>query len=76
MTIEAVSESPAYRREVGAVYREALERALAGDGRVEARWWETLRRHARVGLCNGFSFGRSGMEYLGPAAEPISRSTA
>ena len=74
--IEAVSESPAYRREVGTVYREALERALAGDGRVEARWWETLRRHARVGLCNGFYFGHSGMEYLGPAADSISRSTA
>ncbi len=66
--VEAVSESPAYRHEVGAVYREALERVLAGDARVAARWWETLRRHARVGLCNGFYFGRSGMDHVGAEA--------
>jgi putative protease len=66
--IEAVSESPAYRAEVGAVYREALACALAGDGTIEPRWWDTLRRHAPVGFCNGFAFGTSGMDYL--AAEP------
>lgn len=73
--IEAVSESPAYRHDVGAVYREALGRALAGDGRIEARWWPTLRGHARLGLANGFAFGRSGMEYL-PAADATARSSA
>ncbi len=68
--IEAVSERPAYRAQVGAVYRDALARALAGDPALEPRWWETLRRHARVGFCNGFSFGRSGMEYVGATPEP------
>jgi U32 family peptidase len=68
--IEAVSESPAYRAEVGAVYREALARAQAGDRVIEPRWWDTLRRHARVGFCNGFAFGRSGMDYLGAVPTP------
>ena len=63
--IEAVSESPTYRYEVGTVYREALTRALAGDVELEPRWWETLRRHAKLGFCNGFYFGQSGMEYVG-----------
>lgn len=63
--IETVSESPAYRREVAAVYRAALDRAVAGQGTPEEGWWEVLRRHARIGLCNGFYFGRSGMDYAG-----------
>ena len=62
--IEAVSESPAYRAAIGAVYREALTRAMAGDGRPEARWWQAIRDHARLGLCNGFYFGQSGMDYV------------
>jgi putative protease len=62
--IEAVSESPAYRREIGRVYREALERACSGSCALEERWLQTVRRHARIGLCNGFYFGRSGMEYV------------
>ena len=69
--IEAVSESPAYRLEVGRVYREALERACSGTDGTEERWWDTLRRHARIGLCNGFYFGKSGMEYLGVRPEAI-----
>jgi putative protease len=62
--VAAVSESPAYRRDVGAVYREAIARALAGDPARDARWWPVLRRHSRLGFCNGFAFGRSGMEYV------------
>lgn len=62
--IEAVSENPAYRVEVGRVYREALGRALAAELRIEPEWWETLRRHARLGLCNGYYFGRSGQDYV------------
>ena len=69
--IETVSESPGYRREVAAVYRAALERAAAGDGGVEESWWETIRRHARIGLCNGFYFGKSGMDYAGIRPEAI-----
>jgi len=63
--IETVSESPAYRLAIGRVYREALARALAGDAREEAAWWPTVRQHTRLGLCNGFYFGRSGMDYVG-----------
>jgi len=69
--IETVSESPEYRREVAAVYHAALERALAGDGDVDERSWETLRRHAHIGLCNGFYFGRSGMDYQGLRPEAL-----
>jgi putative protease len=69
--IETVSESPAYRGEVAAVYRAALDRAVAGDGEVDEAWWETVRRHARIGLCNGFYFGRSGMDYAGIRPESI-----
>jgi putative protease len=63
--VEAVSETPAYRREVGGVYREALVRALAGDAMVDSEWWALLRAHSRAGFCNGFAFGRSGLEYVG-----------
>ncbi len=66
--VEAVSESPEYRRAVGATYREALARALAGDDWLEARWWETLTAHSRLGLANGFAFGRSGMDYISTEA--------
>ncbi len=65
--VETLSETPAYRREVGGVYRAALERAAAGDAALDPDWWATLRRHARVGLANGFAFGRSGMEYVAAA---------
>lgn len=63
--VEAASESPAYRLEIGQVYREALEAALAGRDGLEGQWWGTIRRHTRIGLCNGFYFGRSGMAYQG-----------
>lgn len=66
--VEAASESPAYRLEIGRVYREALEAALAGRGGEAERWWETLSSHARIGLCNGFYFGRTGMTYQGAEA--------
>jgi putative protease len=69
--IETVSESSEYRREVAAVYHAALERALAGDGDVDERSWETLLRHAHIGLCNGFYFGRSGMDYAGIRPEAL-----
>ena len=69
--IEALSETPEYRRDVAAVYRAALRRAIAGDGEADERSWETLRRHARIGLCNGFYFGRSGMDYTGLRPEAL-----
>jgi putative protease len=69
--IETVSESPEYRREVASVYRAALDRAVGGDLAVDESWWETLQRHARIGLCNGFYFGRSGMDYAGIRPDSI-----
>ena len=63
--VEAVSESPAYRNQVGAVYREALGHALGGEPANAGRWWGALRRHSKLGFCNGFYFGKSGMEYVG-----------
>ncbi len=64
--IEAAYETPAYRKEVGGVYREAIAAALSkGLYSVADRWWATVREHAPVGLCNGFYFGKTGMEYLG-----------
>ncbi len=73
--IETVSETPAYRREVASVYRAALERAAGGDGAVDEAWWEPLRRHARIGFCNGFYFGRSGMDYAGLRPETLGSLT-
>jgi U32 family peptidase len=69
--IETVSETPAYRGEIAAVYRMALDRAAAGEGVAEESWWETVRRHAAIGLCNGFYFGRSGMDYAGMRPEAL-----
>lgn len=64
--VEAAYETPAYRLEVARVYREALERALSGASFVmEKSWWDIIQGHTQVGLCNGFYFGRTGMEYLG-----------
>ncbi len=63
--IETHSETPAYRREVASVYRQALERAASGGDKIDDSCWEIIRRHSRIGLCNGFYFGRSGMDYAG-----------
>ena len=63
--IETVSESPAYRHEVAAVYRQALARAADGSLEQDQGWWDVVRAHARNGLCNGFYFGKSGMDYAG-----------
>jgi putative protease len=72
--VEAVSESPAYRLAIGAVYREALMRRLQGQVEDDPQWWSAVRAHARVGLANGFYFGRSGMEYVGGVSESPSET--
>ncbi|MFQ5882948.1 MAG: peptidase U32 family protein [Candidatus Methylomirabilales bacterium] len=63
--LEAISEDPAYRREVGIVYREALEQAFRGTGETDEAWWQKIQAHTKVGLCNGFYFGQSGQLYIG-----------
>lgn len=73
--VEAVSETPAYRLAVGRVYREALLRALAGDATLDSDWWALLRAHSRAGFCNGFAFGRSGLEYVGVGPADVVTAT-
>jgi len=68
--LTALSERPAYRAEVGAVYRAALTEAAAGGATLPEAWWETVRRHSRLGLCNGFYFGQSGQVYV-PARQEV-----
>ncbi len=64
--IEGLYESPAYRSEIGAVYREALEAASSpGSYAVRPGWAEAIRRHGRHGLCNGYYFGKTGRLYVG-----------
>jgi putative protease len=63
--IETVSETPVYRHEIAVVYLQALARAMEGSAEPDPRWREVIRAHARIGLCNGFYFGKSGMEYAG-----------
>jgi putative protease len=69
--IETLSESPAYRREVAEVYREALRRAADSPSEQDPRWWNVVRAHARIGLCNGFYFGKSGMDYAGVRPDAV-----
>lgn len=69
--VEAISETPGYRRDVAAVYREALVRAAEAVFEQDPRWWDVVRAHARIGLCNGFYFGKSGMDYAGIRPEAV-----
>jgi putative protease len=63
--VEAISEDPAYRREVGIVYQKALERAFRGAYEIPEASWQAIQAHTKVGLCNGFYFGQSGQLYIG-----------
>ncbi|MFB3916243.1 MAG: peptidase U32 family protein [Terriglobales bacterium] len=74
--IEAAYESPAYRREIGALYRDALQHAGGENYKVTEQNWEIVQRHTPVGLCNGFYFGRTGGEYVGQRAEALSAGCA
>lgn len=64
--IEGLYETAAWRSEIGAVYREALDAASSpGSYAVGPAWAETVRRHSRYGLCNGYCFGKTGRLYVG-----------
>ncbi len=64
--IEGLYETAAYRSEIGAVYREALEVAASPKPyAVRPGWADTIRRHSRRGLCNGYYFGQTGRLYVG-----------
>ncbi len=70
--IETLSESPEYRSQVAAVYRQALAHATDTLFEQDEEWWRVVRAQARIGLCNGFYFGKSGMEYAGIRPEAVS----
>jgi len=59
--------APMYRVNVGGT-RTLL--AAAGEAGSREAWWETIRRHSRIGLCNGFYFGQSGQAYV-PALQEV-----
>ncbi len=64
--IEGLYETAAYRSEIGAVYREAVEAAVSPSPyAVRPAWAETIRRHSVRGLCNGYFFGKTGRLYVG-----------
>jgi U32 family peptidase len=64
--VEGLYETHAYRGEIGAVYRDALALAASGEPYgIRPEWAETVRRHSRFGLCNGYCFGRTGRLYVG-----------
>ncbi len=68
--IEGLHESAAYRSEIGRVYREALELAASGGTYgLRPDWADTVRRHAHVGFCNGYLFGKTGKLYVGPVLQ-------
>ncbi|MFY9329470.1 MAG: peptidase U32 family protein [Georgfuchsia sp.] len=66
--IQSHGEGPAYVSEVGAIYRAALEKAVAGQSAGEdelALWLRHLGALARKGLCNGYYFESAGQRYVG-----------
>ncbi len=64
--VEGLYEPAEYRSEIGAVYREALEAASSREPyAVRPAWAETIRRHSRRGVCNGYYFGKTGRVYVG-----------
>ncbi len=71
--IEAAYESPAYRNDIGIIYRASLDGAARP---TNSSTWEQIREHTEVGLCNGFYFGRTGAEYMGERQELAAVETA
>lgn len=69
--VQSHGEGPAYIASVGAIYRQALDRALAGQAVAAdemASWVATLESLAPKGLCNGYYFESAGQRYVGSAA--------
>jgi len=63
--IESRLRDAAYRATVGSIYRSRLEQAFAGQSaRAPEADLDRLRVYSPEGLCNGYYFGRSGIEYL------------
>lgn len=70
--VQSHGEGPEYVAKTGAIYRAALERAIAGQpvGSEEmAGWLATLESLAPKGLCNGYYFESAGQRYV-PAEAP------
>lgn len=59
-------EAPGYAAAVGRIYRDALQRAFAGEAATDfAPALDTLGGLAREGLCNGYYFEGAGQRYIG-----------
>lgn len=67
--IHTLGEDPEYVKTVGGIYREALQRAMAGEEFCTPAWMAALRSLAPLGFCNGYLFGRSGQDYIGRELE-------
>lgn len=64
--VQNKGEAPGYAAEVGALYREALERAFAGQAAADAApLLATLDGLSQEGLCNGYYFEGAGQRYFG-----------
>jgi putative protease len=68
--VQGHGEGPAWVEQVGALYRQAIERAEAGEplaGEELATAVATLEALAPKGLCNGYYFESAGQRYVGAA---------
>ena len=64
--IEGLYETAAWRSEIGAVYRQALDAAASPESyAVRPDWAAAIRGHSRHGVCNGYCFGKTGRLYVG-----------
>lgn len=73
--VQSHGEGPEYVATVGGIYRQAIDRALAGsDVSAEemAGWIATLESLAPKGLCNGYYFESAGQRYVGNTAASAS----
>ncbi|WP_051275903.1 peptidase U32 family protein [Desulfovirgula thermocuniculi] len=70
--LETLYEPPEYRREVGLIYREALEHMAEGRELLWPAWLEMLKNWSRHGFCNGYYFGQAGRMYINQYGEPVS----
>jgi putative protease len=67
--IHTLGEDGSYVKTVGGIYREALQRAIAGEEFCDETMLARLRALAPRGLCNGYYFGMSGQDYIGRKLE-------
>ena len=63
--VQSHGEERDYVATVGRIYREALERAFAGQAATDTGdWVNELGGLTRMGLCNGYYFESAGQRYV------------